>query len=260
MVITIITITKDDPSQFQKTSHSLSSQIDSSFQWVIKDGSSIPGYADKLSEWCSHRYLVVSSDTGIYNAMNQALAAVHCGWTIFLNSGDQLSSACVISDLRHSINRLSLDLSHNYVILGSTVHSWPNAMERVAPPKSLRACSGIFSYRIPCVHQSMVFSPKVMAHFRYDESYRITGDGHFFWKIVNAGAQVVYLPIVISKFEHGGRSMYYFGFHKQREVLRFASEYKLCPLLLRPLLFSLSLFTTLAQRLLYRALNLFSAK
>ena len=92
MLISIITVVKDDLPGLELTAGSLRDQEYSDWQWLVKDGASTDGTAQLLADlqpppqWFESR-----TDAGIYDAMNQALEHATGEWVMFLNAGDTLS-------------------------------------------------------------------------------------------------------------------------------------------------------------------------
>jgi len=246
--INVITITRNNPNDFKVTSESLRNQSCNDFNWIIQDGSSSDLYAESLSSWCSRRVYLNTTDHGIYDAMNRALLASPPGWTLFLNSGDSLSSTNVIHQLYSNIGELQENGSASIILCGGSLHEWPNKKIIHVKPKELSRCRGVFSYRIPTVHQSMLFSPFLSSKMLYDTTYQICGDGELFWRCIDSGARVVYCPIIISKFKHGGKSLFYDGFLKQSEALRFARKYTECSFSSCALMVTFSAATTMMHR------------
>lgn len=254
IVLNIITITFEDPEGFASTSSSLKHQTSYEFNWIVKDGS-ITSYASTLSDWCSTCTYKCSRDSGIYDAMNQGLQIAPPGWALFLNSGDVLASNDVVESLLLYLEDPSFPLSEFTIICGSCLHAWPNKTLVKVSPKPIEYCRGVFAYRLPTVHQAMIFSPSLASSLAFDTSYRITGDGEYFWRAKSKGAQIVSIPLTISTFVHGGRSMQYKGLLKQIEVFRYTRRYKLASLPILVLSGFMSALTTFGQRVIFSYLS-----
>ena len=91
MFLTVITINRNNAVGLQKTLRCLSQQSYSNFEQVVVDGNSSDGSKDVIvdPEFMVHRW-VSEADTGIYNAMNKAIAMASGSYLLFLNSGDEL--------------------------------------------------------------------------------------------------------------------------------------------------------------------------
>lgn len=98
MKLAIITVNLNNRVGLQKTIDSVIAQTYKDFEWIIIDGGSTDGsrelieqYADKFAYWVSEL------DNGIYNGMNKGIRLAHSEYLLFLNSGDTLHHADIIS-------------------------------------------------------------------------------------------------------------------------------------------------------------------
>ena len=98
MLISVITVVKDDVPGLLTTAESLRSQDFLDWEWLVKDGKSTDGTVQALAElepvpaWQES-----TADSGIYDAMNQALPHARGEWVLFLNAGDTLSEPVTLS-------------------------------------------------------------------------------------------------------------------------------------------------------------------
>ncbi len=224
-MFTIITITLNDEGGFKKTSDSLKKQTCKDFQWIIKSGSVKSDYTRKLSSWFKNKKIIHGKDNGIYDAMNKAIKSTKMKWTIFLNGGDFLASKDTLLKIKKLIERSMLNSDNKIIICGGSKFAYKSNRSFSSNSKSLDDCNHIFSYRIPTAHQSMVFSPAITNNQLYDDSYKICGDGKYFWEAIKKNAQVFYFKDLISSFQFGGLS-YQVGILKQKEVYRFIKSTK----------------------------------
>ena len=99
------------------TVQSVLSQQYGNYEIVIKDGGSVDGSAKDLPA-DSRIKLIVDADTGIYDAMNQALPHMSGQYVLFLNCGDVLHDDQVLLKMaREMERRKAVDLKiegHNY--------------------------------------------------------------------------------------------------------------------------------------------------
>ena len=111
MLLSIITINKNNAAGLQKTIESVVSQTSDNFEYIIIDGASSDEstavikkytenslYSKKISYWISE------PDTGIYNAMNKGIEKAHGSYCLFLNSGDYLLSSDIVKRLETTLN------------------------------------------------------------------------------------------------------------------------------------------------------------
>ena len=255
--LTIITITSRDPSGFARTARSLRGQSTQSFNWIIKCDRQSQSYVLKYSSFHPSASVVSSSDLGIYDAMNQAIdsCSTNPAWTLFLNGGDELFSCSTIKSLLSFIQVQSFSLLSDIIICGSTRYVISPRFSYLQPSRLVEDCLGIYSYRIPTSHQSMVFSPSIIKRFRYSTSFLICGDGEFFWRCIFNGATPVYTKLTLSRFHFGGKSLYYPGLLKQREVYKFITSTRRQPFYITLIAVLFSILTTISQRISFWCFN-----
>ncbi|MEB0323304.1 glycosyltransferase [Citrobacter portucalensis] len=97
MEITIVTVVYNSKAMLKLTYKSLLSQTEKNFRWIIKDNNSNDGtceFVNQIKDEFSDLIYINKSDTGIYNAMNQAIDSglIIGNLLTFLNAGDVYSS------------------------------------------------------------------------------------------------------------------------------------------------------------------------
>lgn len=89
--LTVATVVRNDPDGLRLTLESVAEQDTSLLEHLIVDGASTDGTAEYARAWASERpwvRVMSEPDTGIYNAMNKAIAAARGSHVLFLNAGD----------------------------------------------------------------------------------------------------------------------------------------------------------------------------
>ena len=172
------------------------------YEHIIKDGGSRDGSLDRVREIVSNdgRVRVFSgADTGIYDAMNQALAEARGLYVFFLNCGDRFASTDVLSRVHEFIKKCP-DLGDNAVIYGDFLLRG----ERIRQPERL---DGWYLYRRPLNHQSMFFGCGVFGRFgNFDTSFKIRADHELTLRAFVGGAGFRRVDLVVSEYEGGGFS------------------------------------------------------
>lgn len=98
-VFSIITVTFNAADALPRTIRSLQQQsLRGLSEWVVKDGGSRDGTV-ALAQAAMPDVLSSSPDVGIYDAMNQAVAAASGKWLYFLNAGDEFADQHVLADV-----------------------------------------------------------------------------------------------------------------------------------------------------------------
>jgi GT2 family glycosyltransferase len=88
----IVTVTLNAGPDLLATALSVAAQRFRDYEYIIKDGGSTDGSVESLVPWNGMR-VIRRPDTGIYDAMNQALAECRGEFVHFLNAGDVLLDA-----------------------------------------------------------------------------------------------------------------------------------------------------------------------
>ena len=96
MILSIITINRNNAAGLEKTMRSVASQIGGDFEYVVIDGASTDGSVEVIHS-CEATFgermkWISEPDKGIYNAMNKGIGMATGDYLQFLNSGDTLVS------------------------------------------------------------------------------------------------------------------------------------------------------------------------
>lgn len=204
MKISIITVCKNSEDLIEQAIKSVINQTYLDVEYLIIDGDSqdrtkevIARYSDSISYWISE------PDDGIYAAMNKGIKLASGDFIYFLNSDDYLIDNRVIEDIVNAVKKNSScdliygdldarDLNHNYIY--SIVHP--------APEKLMERMIWGWIY-----HQAVFARRSLFDQFGYfDESYRISADHNWLYKVLESDAELVYYPRKIASYWLGGIS------------------------------------------------------
>jgi putative colanic acid biosynthesis glycosyltransferase len=200
----IITITWNDRLGLEATYCSLAEQSCRNFTWLVVDGGSTDGTVEYLKslkapapDWQSE------PDNGIYNAMNKGLQRILAKdfMVMFLNGGDRLADADVVSDLIEFCNKPGHKPSFIY---GDAIERFDGG-ERLH--RKARQCSwlekGMFTQ-----HQAMIFCFYDMQKPLYREEYQISSDYAYVYEWISGRGpdSVTYMERPICEFSMGGLS------------------------------------------------------
>lgn len=212
-----------------ETINSILMQSDSAYEIVVKDGMSSDGSVEGLPS--DDRIRVVrQKDTGIYDAMNQAVREVTGDYVYFLNCGDVFCHKDVLRRVRECIeseeknnagqNPAERDrTADNGSADGSRIFYGDiydrMTGERVASNPSMDAFG---CYRnVPC-HQACFYGIEWMRKKPFDTAYKVRADyEHFLWCFFEGKAKMVYMPFLIADYEGG-------GFSETKENLKRSAE------------------------------------
>lgn len=122
-LVTVITVVKVIDSSFELTMNSILGQSTSNYQWIIKSlGPFQNDLLKKQLQKNSRVRIIECDDTGIYDAMNQGLNLADGNYVYFLNSGDQLYSACTFEFIEHILSEGRLNVVYGgYEIEGEPI-------------------------------------------------------------------------------------------------------------------------------------------
>ena len=166
------------------------------FEIIVKDGFSTDGSVEKIPS-DERIHLVQKRDTGIYDAMNQAVQEATGDYLIFMNAGDWLYDNRVLADIAPTIERTRAPLYYGSCFDRQTgqVRAYPKRFTRMS------------CYRTMICHQATVYRADIFAEHPYDLSYKILADREMLWYLV-CGKNVtpVYLDRVIANYQGAGES------------------------------------------------------
>ena len=179
------------------TINSILSQNFSEYEIIIKDGGSIDSTLENIPDDPRFR-LIQKQDSGIYDAMNQAIYEAKGKFLYFLNCGDELYNKNVLS----RIYEFTRELTDNKVIVyGNYVrddltYSIPDNI------------SEFYLYRTSLNHQTLFIGKETFDEIGiYDSSLKVGADyefecrAHFSNKI-----KIYHVNVIITKYLSGGYS------------------------------------------------------
>lgn len=172
MLLSIITVCRNDAARLKKTIDSLSGFYgDQRFEHVVVDGESIDETDALVSSLLKEENFKFYSgrDSGIYDAMNHGAVCSKAPLLLFLNCGDIMMAspdelfAC-LHPLVASNNAADLDIACFPVQqLG------PYGRKTLVPGR-------LMQHKMPVSHQGMVFARSFVLLKKYQASYKIAGD------------------------------------------------------------------------------------
>jgi len=199
ITFSIIVVCLNPGEKLNQTLDSILQQTYGDYEIIVKDGGSKDGSIETMRQ-DDHIYLYTEKDTGIYDAMNQAVAHADGDFVIFMNCGDVFHHDTVLKETARKIQQEGV--KENLVVYGDTYSAKNDVMITSAPQ-----ITGFTCYRnIPC-HQSCFYAIKLCKDKPYDATYRIRADyEHFLWCFYVAKARIISLGTAISSYEGGGYS------------------------------------------------------
>lgn len=219
MILSIITINKDNKSGLQRTLNSLKNQINDQVELIIIDGASKDGSLDVVEEYKSIIHTHISEkDSGIYNAMNKGVHLAKGDYIYFLNSGDIWNNKTSLSDLIK-------DLKNTDFILCSSIWRYNSFLKLT---ERLPALMNKYDLYDGVCHQSTFVRTNLLKEEQFNET-DLTADWQFLFKkiyinnatygIINKSVAIYDLNGISSDFKTQDRI--------KREKQRFLKEHSI---------------------------------
>ncbi|MGL5318547.1 MAG: glycosyltransferase [Bacteroidales bacterium] len=213
MILSIVTINKDNKEGLQQTLESLKNQTSKEVELIVIDGNSKDGSLDVIQTYSSiiNRY-ISEEDSGIYNAMNKGIQLACGEYIYFLNAGDIWNNNIT---LRQLLEKFS---GTDFIICSSIwkYNSYIQFRERLP-----RKMNGYDLYDGVC-HQSTFARTELLKQEGFNEK-ELTADWQFLFKKIyleKASYSVIHANIAIYDL-HGVSS----DFNTQKRIKREKSDF-----------------------------------
>lgn len=208
MILSIITINRNNAEGLEKTIQSVASQTFKEFEYIVVDGASTDGSVEIIKRYESQfegRLKWVSEpDTGIYNAMNKGIRMAECEYIQILNSADILAGDEVIEKMTDALEK------HSYpdILYGNMIKDSVNGK---------KICDKGFAGRKPTmfdfIHGTLNHDPAYIKRslFQkfgyYREDLPITADWRWYVEAIPfGGVNPQYVDIDVTVFDMNGVS------------------------------------------------------
>lgn len=199
MKFSIIVVCLNPGDKLNQTLDNILAQTYQDYEIVVKDGGSRDGSVEQMRQ-DERIHLYVEKDTGIYDAMNQAVSHAKGDFVLFMNCGDVFYHEKVLEDTARFAAKC--EQQDNLVLYGDT-YSEKNDVVIASAPR----ITGFTCYRnIPC-HQSCFYAARLCKEKPYDLQYRIRADyDHFLWCYYVSKAEMLHMGLTVASYEGGGFS------------------------------------------------------
>jgi glycosyltransferase involved in cell wall biosynthesis len=179
-----------------RTAKSVLMQGLTNYEYIVKDGGSNDGTVERLRELGVTR-ITVSPDTGVYDAMNQALELCRGQFVYFLNAGDTFYSPAVLGQVASKLN------AHAAIVYGELL-LMPMGKVTHSPSQLTR----FYLFRKNLNHQAWLAKRGVyQALSGFDPRYRFNADQHFLRRVVlGHRLPTQHIGEVIAQWSYGGYS------------------------------------------------------
>ncbi len=204
----IIVVCLNPGDKLNKTVSSVLSQTYTDYEILVKDGGSRDGSVEELAQWCKGTQdgvltqekvrIVVKKDTGIYDAMNQAVEEARGEYILFLNCGDTFFDREVLEKTA-SYMKENPDAGIYY---GDTFCEKSGSLDGAPGEITPFVCFR----NIPC-HQACFYHYSLFEKRAYDLQYKIRADyEHFLWCALSKRENILGMKFPVASYEGGGYS------------------------------------------------------
>lgn len=215
--VTVITVTYNAEKYIEETMQSVFSQNYEDFEYIIKDGNSsdntnnkIDVMINKMKNTCVSVRHIISSDSGIYGAMNEAVKYANGEWIVFMNAGDVFYNENVLSDI-FSLNYKG----HIGVLYGHAMFKLINNRKIVVTYDL-----NIMKNGGSLCHQAVFEKRKYLLKYPFSLEYKIMSDRDHLLKLEFDGVGFYHINSIIVKEDRNGiSSVNYPLLFKERELI-----------------------------------------
>lgn len=192
----IITVCLNAESTILGTICSVKAQTYLNYEYIIWDGLSEDRTLDiiKTNVNADNTLIFTGKDSGLYNAMNQAVEKCNGDYVLFLNSGDSFADENVLAEAADWIEK---DNARADIYFGDVlrVREDETVLETYRGKEVVLRL--LLAGRMPC-HQSIFTKTDIMKRYLFDESYTITADYNFLMKCRRNRHVISHIDRVIS--------------------------------------------------------------
>lgn len=204
MKISIITVCFNAKDSIEGTFLSIINQTHKDVEYIVIDGASTDGTVAIINKYKNYiNHFISEPDEGIYNAMNKGISLATGDFILFLNANDALYNNHVLEIVAKTLN----ENPEIKVLFGDTSNISED--KKTSRIKTYDKFTNIFDFINENIcHQSIFYSKSLFEKYgKYSKKYKIYADWDFNLKcLVKEKLPVIYIPIIISKFQLGGLS------------------------------------------------------
>lgn len=208
MILSVITINRNNASGLKKTMQSVLDQGFKDFEFVVVDGASTDGSVEVIKGFepaFGERLKWISEpDKGIYNAMNKGIRMADGNYVEFLNSGDCLASDEVVDRMVDALGKERFPS----ILYGNMIKVFPDGHRFKDRCFAGREISFLGFYTGTLNHSPAYIRKSLFEKYgMYDESLRIVSDWKWYLNAIIFGEEKpVYADIDVSLFDMTGIS------------------------------------------------------
>ena len=200
MKISILVVSLNAGDALLATVNSILKQKNAEFEVVVKDGGSTDGSIAQLPQDERMR-IYINQDTGIYDAMNQAIQYAQGEYAMYLNCGDLFYNDTVLADVTEvlkadvaSSQKKRVYYGDCYTVNRDYILRYPDVFDDY-----------VCFTKVLC-HQATVYPTSLLKSRAFATEYKIAADYEYYVYAYKNGYQLVHIPVVIARYEGNGAS------------------------------------------------------
>lgn len=124
----IVTVTLNSAKTIKHTVNSVGNQVGATVEHILKDGKSSDNTVDIAIRSNPNLRIIIESDIGVYDAMNQGFAECRGDYVAFLNSDDTYIDQFVLRDVAQKFESFCCDFVYGDILMldqsQSVVRNW----------------------------------------------------------------------------------------------------------------------------------------
>lgn len=207
MILSIITINRNNAVGLEKTLASVAAQTFKEFEYIVIDGASTDGSAEVIKtheDEFVHLKWVSEPDRGIYNAMNKGLKMASGNYIQILNSGDCLVADDVIERMTQALQ----EKGYPNILYGNMVKCFPDGCRLVDKGFAGQEITMLGMYTGTLNHDPAYIRHDLFEKYGYyDETLKIVSDWKWYLQaIIFGGEQPQYVNRDVTLFDMEGFS------------------------------------------------------
>lgn len=208
MLLSIVTINRNNASGLEATMKSVYNQTVCDFEYIVVDGLSNDASLDVIMSYSAligNRLKWISElDSGIYDAMNKGISMATGEYVEFLNSGDCLASVDVIERMVSALEKKN----HPSILYGNMVKVFPDGHRLKDLCFAGKDISFLGFYTGTLNHSPAYIRRSLFEKYgKYDESLKIVSDWKWYLQAIILGDErPVYADIDVTLFDMTGIS------------------------------------------------------
>lgn len=207
MILSIITINRNNAAGLEKTLQSVAAQTFKEFEYIVVDGASTDGSVEVIKRYESkfaHLKWVSEPDKGIYNAMNKGIRMASGDYIQILNSADCLAAPEATERMLAELGRQG-----NPVILyGNMIKCFPDGRRMVDKCFAGQEITMLGMFTGTLNHDPAYIRRDLFEKYGYyDESLKIVSDWKWYMQVIILGDEKPqYVDLDVTLFDMTGVS------------------------------------------------------